>query len=147
MDTSDIVERLRGIEEELRDLAYDRLREAAGGDEEARADERRVLQARRAIERAIRVLDAWHEASRQGHGFESPRRGSNHLEGRSADASGRSQHSNSGHAFLGVSDHAAIARAPALDETRQLAWRSSLAFYPRARSRYNPFNRTNFRRR
>jgi hypothetical protein len=57
MDASDIVGRLRGIEEELRDLAYDRLREAAGGDEDARADERRVLQARRAIERAIRVLD------------------------------------------------------------------------------------------
>ena len=57
MDASDIVGRLRGIEEELRDLAYDRLREAAGGEEEARADERRVLQARRAIERAIRVLD------------------------------------------------------------------------------------------
>ncbi|MFM7271175.1 MAG: hypothetical protein ACKO2C_06025 [Actinomycetes bacterium] len=57
MDTSDIVERLRSIEEELRDLAYDRLREAASGDETARADERRVLQARRAIERAIGALD------------------------------------------------------------------------------------------
>ena len=57
MDTSGIVERLRSIEEELRDLAYDRLREAAGGDDAARADEKRVLQARRAIERAIRALD------------------------------------------------------------------------------------------
>ena len=37
--------------------AYDRLREAAGGDDTARADEKRVLQARRAIERAIRALD------------------------------------------------------------------------------------------
>lgn len=62
MDTSDIVERLRTIEEELRDLAYDRLREAAGGDEGARDHERRVLQARRAIERAIRVLDGPVEA-------------------------------------------------------------------------------------
>ncbi len=57
METSGIVERLRSIEEELRDLAYDRLREAAGGDDTARADEKRVLQARRAIERAIRALD------------------------------------------------------------------------------------------
>ena len=53
----DITDRLRSIEEELRDLAYDRLREAAGGDSDARADEKRVLQARRAIERAIRALD------------------------------------------------------------------------------------------
>ena len=30
---------------------------AAGGDEAARADEKRVLQARRAVEKAIRVLD------------------------------------------------------------------------------------------
>jgi hypothetical protein len=58
METSGIVERLRSIEEELRDLAYDRLREAASGDEGARVDEKRVLQARRAIERAIRALDA-----------------------------------------------------------------------------------------
>ena len=57
VDTNGIVERLRSIEEELRDLAYDRLREAAGGDEAARADEKRVLQARRAVEKAIRVLD------------------------------------------------------------------------------------------
>ena len=57
METSGIVERLRSIEEELRDLAYDRLRVAAGGDDAARADEKRVLQARRAVERAIRALD------------------------------------------------------------------------------------------
>lgn len=62
MDTSSIVDRLRAVEEELRDLAYDRLREAAGGDDDARNDERRVLQARRAIERAIRVLDGPAEA-------------------------------------------------------------------------------------
>jgi hypothetical protein len=52
----DIAERLRGIEEELRDLAYDRLREAAAGDDDAKADERRLGQARRAVERAIRAL-------------------------------------------------------------------------------------------
>ncbi len=55
-DTDDLVERLRGIEEELRDLAYDRLREAANGDDAAKADERRLGQARRAVERAINAL-------------------------------------------------------------------------------------------
>jgi hypothetical protein len=56
-DTEQIVERLRSIEEELRDLAYERLRVAtADGDAGALADEKRVLQARRAIERAINAL-------------------------------------------------------------------------------------------
>ena len=56
-DTELIVERLRSIEEELRDLAYERLRAAAAdGDADALADEKRVLQARRAIERAINAL-------------------------------------------------------------------------------------------
>lgn len=56
-DVELIVERLRSIEEELRDLAYERLRAAAeGGDDTALADEKRVLQARRAIERAIVAL-------------------------------------------------------------------------------------------
>lgn len=58
-DTEQIVERLRSIEEELRDLAYERLRAAAGdgdGDADALADEKKVLQARRAIERAINAL-------------------------------------------------------------------------------------------
>jgi hypothetical protein len=52
-----IVDRLRSIEEELRDLAYERLRAATEhGDDAALADEKRVLQARRAVERAIVVL-------------------------------------------------------------------------------------------
>lgn len=56
-DTEELVERLRSIEEELRDLAYDRLRAASEeGDANALADEKRVLQARRAIERAINAL-------------------------------------------------------------------------------------------
>ena len=55
-DLSDLVSELRGIEERLRDLAYDRLREAAAGDEDAAADEKRILQARRAVERAVRAL-------------------------------------------------------------------------------------------
>jgi hypothetical protein len=56
-DVEVIVERLRSIEEELRDLAYERLRAATrDGDDTALADEKRVLQARRAIERAIVAL-------------------------------------------------------------------------------------------
>ena len=56
-DETDIVERLRVIEEELRDLAYDRLRVASEDrDERALRDEKRVSQARRAVERAITVL-------------------------------------------------------------------------------------------
>jgi hypothetical protein len=56
-----IAERLVAIEEELRDLAYDRLREAArepDGDEGmvAAAEEKRILQARRAIAKAIQAL-------------------------------------------------------------------------------------------
>ena len=52
----DLVAQLRTIEERLRDLAYDRLREAASGDADAAADEKKVLQARRAVEKAIRAL-------------------------------------------------------------------------------------------
>ena len=56
-DTEHIVEQLRSIEEELRELAYERLRVASeDGDSNALADEKRVLQARRAIERAILAL-------------------------------------------------------------------------------------------
>ena len=53
----ELVDQLRSIEEQLRDLAYDRLREAAKGDEAAKADEKKLLQARRGIEKAIRALD------------------------------------------------------------------------------------------
>ncbi len=56
MDLDDIVAQLTTIEERLRDLAYDRLREAAAGDAEAAADEKRLLRARRAVEKAIRDL-------------------------------------------------------------------------------------------
>jgi hypothetical protein len=51
-----LVSQLRGIEESLRDLAYDRLSDAVDGDEAAAADERRLQQARRAVERAIHAL-------------------------------------------------------------------------------------------
>jgi hypothetical protein len=52
-----IVERLRAIEEELRDLAYDRLRDSVDTGA-VLAEERRLHQARRAIEKAIRILSA-----------------------------------------------------------------------------------------
>jgi hypothetical protein len=55
-DYEALVDRLRSIEEELRDLAYDRLRAAVDGDDGAKAEEKRLLQARRAIERAINAL-------------------------------------------------------------------------------------------
>jgi hypothetical protein len=53
----ELVGQLRNVEEALRDLAYDRLRAAADGDDGAAADdEKRLLQARRAVERAINAL-------------------------------------------------------------------------------------------
>ncbi len=56
-----IAERLAAIEEELRDLAYERLTEAARSPESeageaAAADEKRLNQARRAIAKAIGAL-------------------------------------------------------------------------------------------
>ena len=56
-----IVEKLAAIEEELRDLAYERLTDAARAPdsdegEAAAAEERRLLQARRAIAKAISAL-------------------------------------------------------------------------------------------
>jgi hypothetical protein len=60
-DIDELVARLQAIEEALRDLAYDKLREAVDGDEAAReqakAEEKKLLQARRAVERAIHALD------------------------------------------------------------------------------------------
>jgi hypothetical protein len=61
-DYESIAERLTAIEEELRDLAYERLRAAAGSqtDEDefaaAQREEKRLLQARRAIAKAINAL-------------------------------------------------------------------------------------------
>jgi hypothetical protein len=53
---ADVVASLRGIEERLRDAAYEALRARVDGDEAAGATERRLLQARRAVERALRAL-------------------------------------------------------------------------------------------
>jgi hypothetical protein len=55
VDRAAIVERLRAIEEDLRDLAYDRLRESVDTGQ-VLAEERRLHQARRAIEKAIGLL-------------------------------------------------------------------------------------------
>ena len=55
MDRAVIVERLRAIEEDLRDLAYDRLRDSVDTGQ-VLAEERQLHQARRAIEKAIRLL-------------------------------------------------------------------------------------------
>jgi hypothetical protein len=52
-----IVEKLQAIEEELRDLAYDRLRDSTDSPELLK-EERRLHQARRAIEKAIHLLSA-----------------------------------------------------------------------------------------
>ncbi len=56
-----ITDRLAAIEQELRDLGYERLTEAARSpdsdeSEDAQAEEKRVLQARRAIAKAINAL-------------------------------------------------------------------------------------------
>jgi len=56
-----IAQRLAEIEEELRDLAYDRLRDRARDPDSdagkaANADEKRLEQARRAVAKAINVL-------------------------------------------------------------------------------------------
>jgi hypothetical protein len=56
-----ITQRLAAIEEELRDLAYDRLRERARDPDSAtgkaaNAEEKRLEQARRAIAKAIGAL-------------------------------------------------------------------------------------------
>lgn len=56
MDTSDLVATLTDVETQLRDLAYEALQRAADGDEDARDEERQLLKARRAVEKAIRDL-------------------------------------------------------------------------------------------
>ena len=59
---ADVAERLEGVIEELTDIALDALRRAAQGDPhsaeagEAIAVERRIVRARRAIEKAVLTL-------------------------------------------------------------------------------------------
>ncbi len=54
---NELLEQLRGIELELRDLAYDHLREAVAQGDDASSSEKKLNQARRAVEKAINVLD------------------------------------------------------------------------------------------
>lgn len=54
----DLVERLAAIEEELRDRAYAALRAVGDGASGAAGEEKRLLRARRAVERAIGALAA-----------------------------------------------------------------------------------------
>lgn len=56
MDT-DLRDRLAAIGEELADVALDKLRAAANGDTDAATDERKITQARRAVEKAVHLLD------------------------------------------------------------------------------------------
>lgn len=56
-DLDELVAQLASLEEQLRDLAYDRLRAVSEeGDSTALADEKRLSQARRAVARAIQAL-------------------------------------------------------------------------------------------
>lgn len=55
LDTKAIVERLRAIEEDLRDLAYDRLRESIDT-KAVLTEERRLHRARQAVAKAIHLL-------------------------------------------------------------------------------------------
>jgi hypothetical protein len=56
-DAEHLVERLQAVEEALRDLAYEKLRAATeDGDADALDDEKKILVARRAIEKAINAL-------------------------------------------------------------------------------------------
>ncbi len=55
-DLDELIAQLRSIEEQLRDLAYDRLRERADGVEGAKEQEKSLEQARRAVARALKAL-------------------------------------------------------------------------------------------
>ncbi len=56
-DYASLVERLESIADDLDEMAFDRLREAVADGEVARpADDKKLMQARRAIEKASAVL-------------------------------------------------------------------------------------------
>lgn len=54
---SDLRDRLESIGEELADEALSLLRAATEGDADAAAQEKRVTRARRAVEKAVHLLD------------------------------------------------------------------------------------------
>jgi hypothetical protein len=53
----DLHDRLAAIEEELADAAMQKLRAAVDGDQKAAAEERRITRARRAVAKAMQLLD------------------------------------------------------------------------------------------
>jgi hypothetical protein len=53
----DLRDRLAAIEEELAEAAMERLRAAVNGDENAANEERRITRARRAVAKAMQLLD------------------------------------------------------------------------------------------
>ena len=56
-DYADLVERLESIAADLDEIAFDRLREAVADGEISRpAEDKRLMQARRAVEKAAAVL-------------------------------------------------------------------------------------------
>ena len=55
-------ERLAAIEEELADAAMERLRAAVDGNEDAAREERRITRARRAVAKAMQLLDGGGES-------------------------------------------------------------------------------------
>lgn len=55
-NTQDLRDRLAGIAEELADVAIDKLKLAAHGDEDAGQQERRITRARKAVEKAVALL-------------------------------------------------------------------------------------------
>jgi hypothetical protein len=55
-DLGPVRARLEAISEELSDLALDTLRQAVEGDDTAPAEERRLIRARRAVDKAAAIL-------------------------------------------------------------------------------------------
>jgi hypothetical protein len=55
-------ERLAAIEEELADAAMERLRAAVDGNQDAALEERRITRARRAVAKAMQLLDGGGES-------------------------------------------------------------------------------------
>jgi len=52
----DLVDRLSGVVDDLDQIAFDQLREAASEGQASSADDKRLTQARRAVEKAIHLL-------------------------------------------------------------------------------------------
>jgi len=64
-----LVQRLESIAADLDEMAFDRLREAVAEGEVTRpADDKKLMQARRAIEKAAAVLRQLDDTSNQHHG-------------------------------------------------------------------------------